>query len=188
MNKDLVRLKTSLNQEVEAILNEQVKLEALSSAKYLAMASWCGEHGFQNSEDFFMKQADEERGHMLKFFRYVSDAGGKPISPEVINIQHEYSSLRDVFETALEQEIGVTHSIHRIVSLCRKMNDYTTEHFLQWFIKEQLEEEFIARRQVELFDVIGEEGQGLYLIDQAIPKVVYDGALNPSAGGGEAGV
>jgi ferritin len=175
--KDLIRLKTSLSQEVEAILNEQVKIEALSSAKYLAMASWCGEKGFKNSEDFFMKQAEEERAHMLKIFRFIGDAGGKAYSPEVNNITHEYSSLRDIFETALEQEIGVSHAIHRIVNICRKVNDYTTEHFMQWFIKEQLEEEFIARRQVELFDVIGESGQGLYLIDQAITKVVYDGAM-----------
>ena len=172
--KDLVRLKTSLSEEIENILNEQIKIEASSSAKYLAMASWCGEKGFVNSESFFMAQAEEERGHMLKIFKYIGDLGGKPISPEVTNIPHNFESLRDVFETALEQEISVTHAIHRIVDLCRKNKDYTTDSFMQWFINEQLEEEFIARRIVELFDVIGEEGHGLYLIDQAIPKVQYE--------------
>jgi ferritin len=173
--KDLVRLRTSLSEEIENILNEQVKMEGSSSSKYLAMASWCGEHGFEKSEAFFMTQSDEERKHMLKIFKYIADVGGKSISPEIGNINHEFNSLREVFETALEQEIGVTRSIHRIVEACRKANDYTTEQFIQWFIQEQIEEEYIARRIVELFDVIGEDTPGgLFMIDNAIAQVVYD--------------
>lgn len=173
--KDLVRLRTSLNEEIENILNEQIKIEGTSSSKYLAMASWCGEHGFEKSEDFFMNQAEEERAHMLKIFKYVADVGGKPFSPEVSGVNHEFSSLREVFEVALEQEIGVTRSIHRIVEACRKFNDYTTEKFMHWFIQEQIEEEYIARRIVELFDVIGEDTPGgLYMIDNAIAEVTYD--------------
>lgn len=172
--KDLVRMRTSLKEEVENILNEQVRIEAVSSAKYLAMASWCGEKGLENSEAFFMAQADEERNHMLKIFQYIGSMGGKPISPEVLNINHEYSSVRDIFETALEQEIAVTHAIHRIVNTCRKANDYSTENFMQWFIQEQIEEEYIARRLVELIDLIGEEGRGLYFFDQEVPNVTYD--------------
>ncbi len=176
--KDLVRLKTSLSEEIENILNEQVKIEGVSSSKYLAMASWCGEHGFENSEAFFMNQSEEERKHMLKIFKYIADVGGKPFSPEVSNLNHEFGSLREVFETALEQEIGVTRAIHRIVEACRKANDYTTEQFMQWFIQEQIEEEYIARRIVELFDVIGEDTPGgLYMIDNAITKVTYAGGV-----------
>lgn len=174
--KDLVRLKTSLSEEIENILNEQIKIEAVSSAKYLAMASWCGEKGFENSEKFFMDQADEERNHMLKIFKYVGDMGGKPLSPEVSAVNHTFSTLREVFETALEQEIGVTHSIHRIVDTCRKKKDYTTDNFIQWFIQEQIEEEYIARRMVELFEVIGEDNHGLYMLDKAIPSVKYEGS------------
>lgn len=175
--KDLVRLRTSLRTEIEAILNEQVKIEGNASAKYLAMASWCGEHGFERSEAFLMTQSEEERKHMLKIFKYISDVGGKPISPEVIAINHDFASLREVFETALEQEIGVTQAIHRIVETCRKHHDYTTENFMQWFLKEQVEEEYVARRIVELFDVIGEDTpNGLYLIDKAVAKVSFDEA------------
>jgi ferritin len=169
-------MKTALTQEVIAVLNEQIKIESRSSAKYLAMAAWCGEHGYSNSQDFLMLQAEEERMHMLKIFKYLSDSGAKPISAEVTDIQHEYASLRDVFETTLEQEIAVTHAIHRIVDVCRKNRDYTTELFMQWFIREQIEEEFVARRILDLFEIIGEEGQGLYWIDQHIAKVRTEGA------------
>ncbi len=171
--KDLVRMRTSLSQEVAQALNTQIALEANSSAKYLAMASWCGEHGFDNSEAFFLAQSNEERNHMLKIFGYLSNQGAKAYSPEVTNIGHDFGSLREVFETSLEQEIAVTQSIHSIMDICRKTKDYTTELFLQWFIKEQMEEEFVARKILDLYDLIGEEGQGLYIFDKHVRKVKF---------------
>ena len=171
--KDLVRLRTSLKEEVENILNEQVKLEALASSRYLAMAAWCDRNGYANSADFFFEQAEEEREHMLKIFKYISDMGGTAVSPEVTGIQQEFASFREVFETALEHEVGVSQAINRVVDVCRKMHDYSTEKFMGWFLAEQTEEEFVARRAVELFDVIGEEGVGRFLIDQEIPKIEY---------------
>ena len=78
-----------------------------------------------------------------------------------------------MFEQALEQEITNTQSINRIVDVCYKAKDYSTVTFLQWFLQEQVEEEFIARRALELFDVIGEDGVGLYMIDKKIPDIKY---------------
>ena len=172
--KDLLRLKTSLTEEIETALNEQIKREAHASATYLAMASWCDRNGFDFSADYFYKQAEEERSHMLKIFRYVSDLGGNAVSPDVSNIQQDYESLRSVFEHALESEIAVTQAINRITGKCHQLNDFTTVTFLQWFLKEQIEEEFVARRALELFEVIGEEGVGLFMIDKQIPKITYD--------------
>ena len=169
--KDLVRLKTSLTEEMEQILNNQIKIEGNSSAKYLAMASWCAEKGFESATSFFMAQADEERTHMLKIFNYILERGGKAISPEVSDVRHEYDSLRELCETALEQEISVSNSINRVVDVARKANDFATDNFMQWFVSEQIEEEAIARRIVELFDIIGEGGVGLFTIDKEIGKV-----------------
>jgi ferritin len=171
--RDLVRQKTSLSEDIEKILNDQIRQEAKASATYLAMASWCDQHGFANSSEFLYKQSGEEREHMLKLFKYVNDVGGKAISPEVNDIPHNFNSLRAVFELVLEQEIANTQSFNRIIDLCYKTKDYTTVSFLQWFLKEQIEEEFIARRALELFDVIGEEGVGIYLIDKKIPDIQY---------------
>lgn len=174
--KDLMRLRTSLKEELQFALNAQVKMEAESSSKYLAMAAWCDRNGFSNSADFFFVQAEEERGHMLKIFKYISDMGGVAVTPDVTNIPQEYPSFRSIFEATLEQEIAVSQSINRIVGISRRNDDYATENFMQWFVKEQIEEEYIARRQVELFDVIGEEGIGRFTIDQEITKVTYPGA------------
>ena len=169
--KDIVRMRTSLSEEIEELLNNQVKMEAKSSAIYLAMAAYCDQLGFENSSEFLFTQADEERQHMLKIFRYIADAGGTPISPEIMDVPQEFESLRGVYESALEQEIEVTKSINKILSVAYKEGDHATANFLQWFVKEQQEEEFTARKRVELFDVIGEEGIGRYMIDQEIPKI-----------------
>jgi ferritin len=171
--KDLVRLKSSLAEEIEQILNEQIKQEAIASALYLSMASWCDTHGLLNSANFYYKQSGEEREHMLKLFKYINDVGGRAISPEVTAISQDFDSLRSTFEQGLEQEIANTNSFHRIIDRCYKIKDYTTVSFLQWFLDEQVEEEYIFRRALELFDVIGTEGVGLYTIDKKIPDIKY---------------
>ncbi|MEM6264475.1 MAG: ferritin [Bacteroidota bacterium] len=171
--KDLVKMNTSLGEKIEKMLNEQIRHEAHSSSTYLAMASWCDANGFENSANFFYEQADEERGHMLKLVHYVNDTGGRAISPEVSNIQQDYNSFRSVFEAALEQELAITESINRIADQCVQDKDYTTANFLNWYLDEQVEELYIARRCVELFDVIGEDGIGRYMIDKEIPTIEY---------------
>ncbi len=169
--KDLLRQRTSLKEEIEILLNNQIKMEAEASAKYLAMGSWCDRNGFKSSAAYFMKQAEEERAHMLKIFNYILTVGGTAISPEVTNIKQEYATFRSVFEMALQSEISVTQSINRIVTAARSVEDYATETMLQWFVNEQIEEEDNARRALELFDVIGEDGTGRYTIDKAIGKL-----------------
>ncbi|PRY52245.1 ferritin [Arcticibacter pallidicorallinus] len=171
--KDLLRLRTSLSEEIETLLNEQIKVEAYSSSLYLAMSSWCNRNGYDNSAGYLERQSGEEREHMLKLFRYINDLGGKAISPEVTNIPQEFDSFKGIFELALQQEIQVTSNFNRISDRCQKANDYVTLQFLQWFLKEQIEEEYVARRILELFDIIGEEGTGRWQIDKQIPKVSY---------------
>jgi len=171
--KDLLRLKTSLSEEIEQILNEQVKVEAHSSAIYLAMSSWCDDQGYDFSAAYFAKQADEERTHMLKLFHYINDRGGKAISPEITNVPKDFESFRGVFELALEQEMHVTAQFNNIADKCFKAKDFVTFQFIQWFLAEQIEEEYVARRILEMFDVIGEEGTGRWEIDKHVPKVSY---------------
>lgn len=171
--KDLLRLKTSLSEEIEVLLNEQIKMEAYSSSLYLAMSSWCNASGYDNSARYLEKQSGEERGHMLKLFHYVNDMGGRAVSPEITNIPQEFESFRGVFELALQQEINVTASFNRIADRCFRAKDFMTFQFLQWFLKEQTEEEYVARRILELFDVIGEAGTGRWQIDKNIPQVSY---------------
>ena len=169
--KDLARLRTSLSQEIEELLNDQVKKEARSSFNYLAMSAWCERAGFINSAKFFEEQSDEERLHMKKIFNYISSVGGIAVTPSVGEIQQEFDSFRSVFEIALEQEIAITHSIHQIVDKCAEVKDYTTANFLNWFLGEQVEEEAVARRCLEIFDIVDQQGLGFLMIDREIALV-----------------
>ena len=108
---------------------------------------------------------------MLKLFAYINNAGGHALQPEINSLKHEFGSLREVFEEILDHEIKVTNSINEIVDHCLKTKDFATFNFLQWYVTEQREEETLARRAVELFDIIGEEGIGLWTIDQEIAKL-----------------
>jgi len=177
--KDLVRLRTSLSEEIEKLLNDQVMKEAKSSFNYLAMSAWCERRGFINSAKFFEIQSDEERQHMKRIFNYISSVGGNAVTPEVTNVQQEFESFRDVFEITLEQEVSITHSISNIVDACTAVKDYTTANFLNWFLGEQVEEEAIARRCLEIFDIVDQQGLGFLMIDREI-ALVRDQAQPPA--------
>ena len=166
--KDIVRQKIGINVDVMDMLNEQIAKEAHSSAAYLAMASWCDHNGLVYSAEFFYKQSTEEREHMLRIFKFINENGGTAYSPGVSNINHEFNSLQEIFENALDQEIQISKSINIIVAKCRKVQDFGSENFLQWFVKEQMEEENQFRRILEMFDLMGTDGIALKLIDERV--------------------
>ena len=173
--KDILRRHRILKDEIVEFLNRQVKMEAHSSAAYLAMAAWCDIRGYDNSAAFFFKQSDEERKHQLKLFHYLCDMECDAISPTVSESQHDFGSLKEVFEKALEMEIAVSDAIHEIVGECKKRNDIATEEFMRWFVSEQIEEEYVARRALELFEVLGEDKIALGMFEERILEIKYDG-------------
>ncbi len=166
--KDIIRQQMSITASSMDVLNQQIQMESKASASYLAMASWCDQNAFGNSALFFYAQAEEERSHMMKIFKFINDSGGNAISPEVTDINHDFSSLEEVFVTALEQEIEVTKAINGIVANAKKTDDYAVENFMQWFIEEQLEEERSIRDILDLFELMGRDGIALKLIDERI--------------------
>lgn len=171
LHKTMKQSYHSLNKETEHLLNQQMGMEAESSTHYLAMASWCDMRGYKHAADFLYHHAEEEREHMLKLLHYINDVGGYAIQSDITEIQHTFESFRQVFDLALEQEVEVTQSIHYLVDHCLGVKDFATFNFLQWFVAEQVEEEIVTRRAVELFEIIGEEGIGRYTIDKAIGKL-----------------
>lgn len=170
--KDLVRMRTSLKEEIEIALNAQVKIEAEASQKYLAMASWLEQNGFEHTAAYMYRQSDEERMHSLKLFKYINEVGGAAITPTIGEVQQEFGSFREVFEAALQSEIAVTTAINKIVTKCRQAEDYATEDFMMWYITEQREEEKNARRALELFDLIDADSPtGKFELDKQIAQI-----------------
>jgi ferritin len=171
MNTSVLRLKTSLQDSVLDMLNEQIGIEAHSSALYLSMSAWCYAQGLVGCGEFFKRQSNEEREHMLKLFNFIADAGALAVSPEVSRIERNFEGLRDLLVKALESEIAITQNFNRISDHCYKAKDFQTARFLHWYLDEQLEEEQQARRCLEIYDLIGTEDGGLYRIDKEIIKL-----------------
>lgn len=160
-----------LHPEVEALLNEQVALEAQASFKYLTLATWCDMKGFNGTAKFLYEHSDEERMHMMKLVNYVVDMGGNIVIPAVVRSRDDFSSIKELLEYAYAGEQEVTAAIHRIVSLTVELKDHTTNNFIQWYVTEQLEEENLYRTILDRVQLIGEGGNALYLIDTEIEKL-----------------
>ena len=169
--KDLIRQKLLVSDEIAEALKKQLQVESHSSNAYLAIAAWCDAQGYNNSADFFYRQSDEEREHMLRIFKHLVKVGIHPDVPSSKDISLEFPSLRDAFEEALNMEISVTESIHRIYNLCRKANDYPTEEFMRWYVNEQIEEEGTAREALGLFDNFGDDPTSIMMVDARVKDV-----------------
>lgn len=166
--KNIMRQNLGIHVEIMDLLNKQIQMEAQASATYLAMASWCDQSGFKNSAALLYEQAEEEREHQMKIFHFINDNGGAAYSPEIKSSLHDFNSLQEVFEVALEEEISVTQSIHKIAKACRIKEDFRTEHFLQWFIEEQMEEEKKMRDILEVFDLLKDSPIADKLADERV--------------------
>ena len=158
-----------LSTSMQEALNKQVQMEAESSQAYLAMASWAEiQPGLQGVTDFFYKQSDEERVHMLKLIRFVNERGGFATIPALEQPMITFQSLRRVFEEFLKHELKVSDSINDLVHLALTEKDYATHNFLQWYVNEQMEEERVARTLNDKLEMIGDDKSGLYLFDRDI--------------------
>ena len=161
----------SLNTEIVNSLNAQIEKEAYASHFYLAVAYWCGEKALEGCKEFFIRQFDEERMHMLKIYEYLSDAGYMPITPSIRQPRVEFDSVKELFEAVLAQEKSVTAAIHSIVKQCYEASDFATLNFLQWYVEEQREEEVLIQGILDRIDVIGEGSQSLYYVDNEVSAI-----------------
>ena len=158
-----------LSKSMMEALNKQVHIEADSSQAYLAMASWAEiQPGLQGVTDFFYKQSDEERMHMLKLIRFINERGGFAFVPALAQPIVTFKSIKNVFDDFLKHELKVSDSINELVNLALTEKDYATHNFLQWYVNEQMEEERTARTLSDKLELVGDDKGGLYLFDRDI--------------------
>ena len=158
-----------VSKSMQEALNAQVQMEAESSQAYLAMASWAEiQPGLEGVTNFFYKQSDEERMHMLKLIRFVNERGGFAVVPALAQPIITFKSIRFVFDEFLKHELKVSDSINDLVHLSLSEKDYATHNFLQWYVNEQMEEERVARTLKDKLELVGDDKGGLYLFDRDI--------------------
>ena len=149
-------------------LNEQINIEFYSSNLYLQMSAWCETKGFEGSAKFLRLHAEEEMEHMMRVFTYIGEAGALAVLGTIDAPPTEFESLQAIFSMALHHERGVTQAINDRAALAFEEKDFSTFNFLQWFIAEQHEEEGLFNGINDKFEIIGDDGHALFLVDREI--------------------
>jgi ferritin len=155
-----------LKEKVQIALNNQIGLEAYSSQLYLSMASWAEKNGFNGTSEFLYVHADEERGHMLKLFHYINDREGHAIVPALKQPPVSFESVKTVFKEILDHEKMISESINNLVGICIDEKDFTTQNFLQWYVAEQIEEENMAKTNLDKLILLGDDKASMYLFEK----------------------
>ena len=125
---------------VVAQLNEQIANEFAAHQQYVACAVHYDAETLPQLARFFYRQALEEREHAMMMVRYLLDADAEVVVPGIAAPQVAFADAVEPIALALAQEKRVTEQINALAGRARQENDYTSEQFMQWFIKEQVEE------------------------------------------------
>lgn len=160
-----------LTTDMTTRLNQQINLEFYSSNLYLQMSAWADHHGFEGAATFLKLHAAEEMQHMQKLFDYVLETGGQPLLGQIDAPQSDYKDIREVFEITLSHEKEITQAINELVATAFENKDFSTFHFLQWYVAEQHEEENLFHSIIDKMDLLGSDPKNLFFIDKEIGKL-----------------
>lgn len=160
-----------LTNDMTARLNEQLNLEFYSANLYLQMSAWCSDKGFEGAAAFLKSHSREEMEHMQRLFDYLSDTGAMPVLGSIAAPPVAFNSLADVFEQTYEHEQLITCKINELAHAAMTTQDYSTFHFLQWYVAEQHEEEKLFKAVLDKLALVGNSGKGLFFVDKDLAKM-----------------
>jgi len=151
-------------------ITDQIMHELYSAYFYLSMSAWCESQNLPGFAGWLKFQAKEEQEHALKFYDYLLDRGEKVVLKAIPQPPTDFASPKDVFEKVYEHEKKVTALITAIYEKALAAKDVPTQIELQWFIKEQVEEEKNASTILDMITKLGSSVGGLYQLDHQLGK------------------
>jgi len=166
----LHRIENLIKTSVQKALNDQTRKEFFSHYLYLSMAAHCESINLRGVAHWMRIQAKEELEHAMKFFEYIIERQGKVVLEAIDAPTAKWKSPKDVFEDAYAHERKITESIHKIVELAGSEKDHATAIFLQWFVREQVEEESSANEILQKLQLIGTDTSALFVLDGELGK------------------
>lgn len=146
-------------------LNKQMNYEFYSAQVYLAMASYCASENWDGFSNFFLVQAEEERFHAMKLFRFMNTMGQRATISEQDAPNNQYKSVLECFEEAYGHEQEVTKRIYKLSDMAISEKEHATTNFLQWFIDEQVEEEDTFDSTVAKLKRIDKDSNAMFMMD-----------------------
>lgn len=155
---------------MESALNKQVNRELFSGYLYLAMSSYFETVSMKGFAKWMRVQAKEEQAHAMKIYDFILSRGGKVTLGDIEAPKSKWASAGKVFEETYAHEQKVTAMIHALVDLAKKENDHATFEMLQWFVREQVEEEEQAGDVLNQIRIVGDIPGHLFWLDNQMGK------------------
>ena len=159
--------------KVKKLLNEQIVKEFYSAYLYLHFANYYEEQGLKGFANWFTVQAQEERDHALLMIKYMQNNEIKVTFEAIGKPDTVLNEHMDALKASLTHEQFVTASIHNIYEAAYESKDFRTMQFLDWFVKEQAEEEMNSTDNIKKMELFGTDSKGLYMLDQEMGTRMY---------------
>ena len=159
-----------MDNKIQKAFNEQLKNELYSAYLYLSMAAYFDSINLKGFSHWMKVQVKEEEQHAMKFFDFLNLGGARVLLQAIPQPPTSFSSPKDVFEKTLAHEQKVTGLINQLCKLSSELKDDAASTFLQWFVKEQVEEEESATVILEKFKLLKDESAGLSAPDSELAK------------------
>jgi ferritin len=158
---------------MQKAMNQQINAETYSAYLYMAMGAWFESIQLPGFAHWMMLQAQEELTHSLRFYQHLVERGGRATMLPIEGPPNEWDSAQACFEAVAEHERKVTGLINDLVTLARSENDYASENFLQWFVKEQVEEEASVDEILGKLKLVKQTEGGLFMLDKEMAARVF---------------
>ena len=162
-----------LNKELVSLINNQINMEWYSAYLYLDIYSYYTDKNLNGFGNWFNVQTQEERDHAMLFIKYLLNNSEKITLHDVKAPNMSFKDFREPANAAFEHEKKVTASINNIYAAAYEQKDFRTMQFLDWFVKEQGEEEKNTEDITKKYDLFGNDAKGLYLLDAELAIRVY---------------
>ena len=162
-----------MNATVRQLLNEQINHEFYSAYLYLDFANYYDAVGLDGFANWYRIQAQEERDHALLFYDYLQNNGQTVIFEAVAKPEWKRGDNMAPLKQALAHEMYVTGLINAIYSAAYDVKDFRTMQVLDWFVKEQGEEEKNASDMITKMELFGGDSKGLYMLNSELKARVY---------------
>jgi len=168
-----------LEKKIVDLLQEQVNLEWYSAYFYLDIYGYYADKNLDGFANWFYVQVQEERDHAMMFVHYLLANGNKLALQDIKASSVHFDAFGEPLQAAFQHELAVTKSIHKIYEKAQEVKDFRTQQFLDWFVKEQGEEEKNIEDLVKKYALFGKDERGLYLLNTELASRAY-AALAPN--------
>ncbi|MBE6750217.1 MAG: ferritin [Ruminococcaceae bacterium] len=162
-----------MNAKVHELLNQQINKELYSAYLYLDFSNYFKAKGLDGFANWYMIQAQEERDHAMLFYTYLQNEGQAVTLDAIAKPDKVLDSDMTVLKAGLEHEQYVTSLINDIYAAAYEVKDFRTMQFLDWFVKEQGEEETNANDMITKMELFGSDPRSLYMLNQELGARVY---------------